>query len=278
MTALDKTKTKTQSTTAFAISMNIQKHNSSAWDKAVENGSEWSRPVSARKIAAAHRGDWNVILTPKTNVPREWFGDIKGKNILCLASGGGQQAPILAAAGANVTCFDNSAKQLAQDKFVADRDSLEIRLEQGDAADLSRFADASFDLIFHPCSNCFFPKLAPVWQECFRVLRSGGSLLSGFMNPIFFMIDHQIENKRSNLFLKYPLPFSDLTSLSEENRAALLASGEPVEFGHTLTEQIGGQTKAGFLIADLYEDYWTNEATALNRLTPIFIITKAIKP
>ena len=180
--------------------MNVQKYNSQAWDAAVENGNEWSRPVSAKTIAAARRGKWSVILTPKKKVPREWFGEIKGKNILCLASGGGQQAPVLAAAGARVTSFDNSARQLAQDKFVAGRDGLEIRLEQGDAADLSRFADASFDLIFNPVSNCFFPKLAPVWNECFRTLRSGGTLLSGFMNPVFFMIDHSLENKKSNLF------------------------------------------------------------------------------
>jgi SAM-dependent methyltransferase len=257
--------------------MNIRKHNAEAWDKAVENKSEWSRPVSSKIIAAARRGEWSVVLTPAKKVPREWFGDIKGKNILCLAGGGGQQAPVLAAAGANVTCFDNSAKQLAQDKFVAERDGLKIRLEQGDAADLSRFEDASFDLIFHPCSNCYFPKLEPVWQECFRVLRGGGVLLSGFMNPIFYMIDHQIENKKSNLFLKYALPFSDLKSLSEKERENLIASGEPMEFGHTLTEQIGGQTKAGFLIADFYEDHWSKSASVLNQLTPLLMATKAVK-
>ena len=258
--------------------MNVEKHNSAAWDRAVENKNEWTRPVSARTIAAAKRGKWEVILTPKKKVPREWLGSVKGKNILCLASGGGQQAPILAAAGAIVTSFDNSAKQLAQDKLVAVRDNLKIRLEQGDAADLSRFADAGFDLIFHPCANCFFPKLAPVWRECFRVLRSGGSLLSGFMNPIFFMLDHAAETDENVLLLKYALPFSDLKSLSKAARAKLLAAHEPVEFGHTLAEQIGGQTDAGFLIAGFYEDYWTDAKTALNKLTPIFIVTKAVKP
>ena len=134
--------------------MNIRKHNGAAWDRAVEDRSEWSRPVSSKVIASAKRGEWGIVLTPEEKVPREWFGEIKGKDVLCLASGGGQQAPILAAAGANVTSFDNSAKQLEQDKFVAERDGLEIRLEQGDAADLSRFADSSFDLIFHLNEIC----------------------------------------------------------------------------------------------------------------------------
>ena len=124
--------------------MNIQEHNSTAWDKLADENIEWSIPVSSEEIEKARRGEWEIILTATTAVPREWFGDVRGKDILCLASGGGQQVPILAAAGANVTSFDNSAKQLERDRFVAERENLEIRIEQGDAADLSRFANESF--------------------------------------------------------------------------------------------------------------------------------------
>ena len=164
--------------------MNIHEHNSKAWDKLAEENIEWSVPVCAEEIELARNGEWEIILTPIKPVPRDWFGDVRGKDILCLASGGGQQAAILAAAGANVTSFDASAKQLERDRFVAVRENLEIRTEQGDAADLSRFADESFDLIFHPCSNCFMSELQPIWDECFRVLRRGGVLLSGFNHPV----------------------------------------------------------------------------------------------
>lgn len=116
--------------------MNIQEYNSRAWDKAVDEADEWTLPVSNEIIERARKGDWSIVLTPEKAVPRDWFGEVAGKKILCLASGGGQQAPILAAAGAVVTCFDNSAKQLEQDRLVATREGLEIRLEQGDAAEL----------------------------------------------------------------------------------------------------------------------------------------------
>ena len=159
--------------------MNIREHNSTAWDKLADENIEWSIPVSSGEIEQARRGEWELILTPIKAVPREWFGNVRGKDILGLASGGGQQMPILAAAGANVTSFDNSAKQLEKDRFVAERENLEIRIEQGDAADLSRFADESFDLIFHPCSNCFMAKLQPIWNECYRVLRKGGVIAFG---------------------------------------------------------------------------------------------------
>jgi hypothetical protein len=37
------------------------------------------------------------------------------------------------------------------------------------------------------------------------------------------------------------------------------------------------QTDAGFLIAGFYEDYWNDQATNLNKYTPTFIATLALK-
>jgi hypothetical protein len=92
--------------------MDVVTHNRAAWNQQSRVGSRWCQPVTADEISAARRGIWNVILTPNKSAPPEWFGKVKGKRILCLASGGGQQAPILAAAGATVTSFDNSDEQL----------------------------------------------------------------------------------------------------------------------------------------------------------------------
>jgi 2-polyprenyl-3-methyl-5-hydroxy-6-metoxy-1,4-benzoquinol methylase len=117
--------------------MNVPEYNRTAWNNEARSGSRWSQPVSPEVIARAKSGDWGVILTPNKVVPKEWFGDIHKKHILCLASGGGQQAPTLAAAGAQVVSFDNSDEQLARDRMVAYRDSLEIQTIRGDMADLS---------------------------------------------------------------------------------------------------------------------------------------------
>ena len=259
------------------FNMNIWKHNSDAWDDLAERNIEWSVPVGSEIIEKARNGDWEIILTPNKPVPREWFGDVSGKDVLCLASGGGQQAPILAAAGANVTSFDASAGQLEKDRFVAERDDLKIRIEQGDAADLSRFADAGYDLIFHPCSNCFMAELQPIWNECFRVLRSGGVLLSGFNQPFIYMFDFEAEENEGVLELKNKLPYSDVESLSEEKMREMTEKKEPFEFSHTLDEQIGGQIEAGFLIGGFYEDWWNDESRLLNKYAPTFISTKALK-
>lgn len=102
--------------------MNLLHHNRQAWNLESAAGGIWSTPVDAQTIARARAGSWQVILTPKRAVPREWFGVLRGKRLLCLASGGGQQAPILAAAGAQVLSFDLSDEQLAKDRLVAERE------------------------------------------------------------------------------------------------------------------------------------------------------------
>ncbi|WP_372370980.1 class I SAM-dependent methyltransferase [Candidatus Uabimicrobium sp. HlEnr_7] len=257
--------------------MDIVEHNRKAWNSYSKNGNRWSIPVTSEETQSARNGNWNIILTPNKNVPREWFGDIAGKKILCLASGGGQQAPILAAAGADVTSFDNSEEQLQKDQLVAKRDSLLIKCVRGDMADLSVFENESFDLIFHPVSNVFVENIAPVWKECFRVLKPQGRLLSGFMNPFFFLFDYQEMEKTGEMIVKHSLPYSDIKSLEKERMEELARNQSALEFGHTLEQQIGGQLKAGFVLSSLYEDDWSDEATPLNKYSTTFIATLAVK-
>jgi len=201
-----------------------------------------------------------------------------GLEVLCLASGGGQQAPILAAAGARVTVLDNSPKQLAQDRTVAERHLLALTTIEGDMRDLSVFADGSFDLVFHPVSNCFVPQVRPVWSEAYRVLRQGGVLLAGFNNPVRYIFDEALYEE-GELRVRHPLPYSDLTHLSEAERRALRTErGEPLDFGHTLEDQIGGQLDVGFVLTGFYEDRYAAEAEdRLSDYMATFIATRAVK-
>lgn len=124
------------------------RHNRDAWDAESRRGSSpWCQPVDESVVNEARNGHWEVILTPKRSVPLAWFDGVEGKRVLCLASGGGQQAPILAAAGATVTSYDISKEQLAKDELVAKRDGLDIDLVQGDMTDLSCFGAERFDLV-----------------------------------------------------------------------------------------------------------------------------------
>jgi ubiquinone/menaquinone biosynthesis C-methylase UbiE len=251
--------------------MDILSHNRAAWNSYVTNQNRWTLPVSDEVIENARKGDWKVVLTPTKAVPQEWFPSFSGLRILGLASGGGQQGPILAALGADVTIFDNSENQLAQDHSVSERHGLGIRTLQGDMRDLSVFADASFDLIFNPCSTSFVDDVLPVWKECFRVLRPGGVLMTGFHNPVTLQFEEDTLN------FAYPQPFSDLQSLPKEKLEKLLADGEALIYGHTLTAQIGGQLQAGFMLTAMFEDGWGG-TNVLDPWFPGFIATRAVKP
>ena len=249
--------------------------NKNAWNHNVQSGNPWTLPVTHEQIEAARRGGWEVLLTNCRPVPREWFPDLQGLDVLCLASGGGQQGPIFAAAGANVTVLDLSPAQLAQDRMVAEREGLQLEIVEGSMDDLSMFADASFDLVFHPISNLFCPHVRPVWQEAYRVLRPGGYLLSGFVNPVLFLFDKELE-EQGVYQLKYSLPYADHTSLGEAERIRLYGEDSAIEFSHTLEDQIGGQTDAGFHIIGFYESYVDDEK--IKDYMPTFMATRAIKP
>lgn len=254
--------------------MDVRAYNREMWDRQVEGGNPWTVPVSPEVIDAARQGEWSILLTENKPVPRAWFPqDLNGVDVLCLASGGGQQGPVLAAAGANVTVFDNSPRQLAQDRLVANREGLQLATVEGDMRDLSAFADGSFDLVFHPVSNVFVPEVRPVWREAFRVLRRGGALLAGFMNPAIYLFDYLLAEQ--GIFeVKFKLPF-DATKLSPEERYRLFKDGDPLEFSHSITDQVGGQLEAGFLLTALYEDV-LNEP--LGEYMPCYIATRAVKP
>jgi SAM-dependent methyltransferase len=255
--------------------MDIRSYNREAWNREVEGGeNRWSQPVDSETIAKARQGEFSILLTENIPVPHRWFPPLKGADVLCLASGGGQQGPVLAAAGANVTVFDNSPAQLKQDQLVAQRESLSLRTVEGDAADLSIFADESFDLVFNPVSTVFMPDVPTVWRECARVLRPGGVLMTGFMNPVHYIFD-LYKADEGTLEVANSIPYSDLTSIPQEVLEEHIEKGLPVEFGHSLTDLLGGQLHAGFVITDLYEDYMLD--SPLHTYHPSYMATRSIK-
>ncbi len=248
--------------------MNYQDINAKVVDGWVEAGWEWGKPVSHEVYEKALHGEWDVVLTPVKPVPHEWFGDLKGKKLLGLASGGGQQMPIFAALGAECTVLDYSEKQLENEKLVAEREGYPIRIVRADMTKPLPFEDGEFDLIFHPTSNCYVEEVKPIWRECWRVLKPGGYLISGLSHFMDFIVDR--EEKR----IVNRLPFNPLKN--PDQMRELEEGNEGVQFSHSLEEQIGGQLEAGFHLLNLYED--TNSSGRLFELgIPSYIAVRARK-
>lgn len=259
--------------------MDIQNLNKVAWDQAVNDGDNpYTKVILSQQIAAAKAGDWALYLSDCKAVPQAWFPPLVGLKVLCLASGGGQQAPIFAALGAEVTLLDASAKQLAQDRYVTERDGLSIRIIEGDMADLSALAVNSFDLIFNPPSTLFVPDLKPIWQECYRTLKTGGSLMTGFMNPDEFIFDIDALDNEGALVVKYPLPYVEHETLSPAQLEEHKRHKRMFHFSHTMETQLGGLLATGFIITGFYEDRRPEaDGNPIRHYMPSYYVVKAQK-
>lgn len=249
--------------------------NSKIIDGWVDAGWEWSIPVTHEEYVGALSGDFRIFLTPTRPIPPEWFGSyykdskLTGADILGLASGGAQQMPILAALGAKCTVLDYSEKQLESEKMVADREGYEITIVKADMTKRLPFEDESFDIIVHPVSNCYIEDVQHVWNECYRVLRRGGILLSGVDNGVNFLLD-EVDGR---LVATTKMPFNPLKN--PEQYEKYIKAGDGIQFSHTMEEQLGGQLRAGLTLTDLYED--RDAAGLIPEYFPQYIATKAVK-
>lgn len=212
--------------------------NAKAIDKWVENGWKWGVPITREAFADAKNGKWEVVLTPTRPVPREWFspflkdGRLPGVRLLGLAAGGGQQMPVFAALGADCTVLDYSEKQIENERAVAKRENYHINIVKADMTKRLPFDDGSFDMIFHPVSNCYIEDVSHVWRECHRVLRTGGILISGMDNGFNFIVEDFTVRP---LVITNKLPYNPLKNPEQLQR--LLAEDGSVQFSTPLTNK-----------------------------------------
>lgn len=250
------------------LDLGYTKINSHFFDKWNEEDWEWGRPITHVVYEKALHNDWDVLLTPTKPVPHDWFCDMKDAKILGLASGGGQQMPIFSALGAHCTVLDYSTSQLESERMVADREKYTIEIVQADMTEPLPFEDESFDLIFHPVSNCYVENVLPIWKECYRVLKHGGILLAGLDNGIGYVFNDEGTD------LEFKLPFNPLKDKGLYQKS--IENDWGIQFSHTIEEQVGGQLKAGFILTDIFQD--TDGEGRLHEFgIPTFYATRAIK-
>ena len=219
----------------------VRDHNRRAWDDMVKARQGFTRPARdedfANPLAVVDAVGW-------------LNGDIRGQRVLCLAAGGGRQSALYAAAGGRVTVVDISAAMLELDRQVATERGLEIRTVQASMDSLPMLGDAEFDLVIHPVSTCYLPRIGPVYREVARVLRAGGLYISQHKQPTSLQADIVSGARGYELVEPYyrsgPLP---PVHGSRHREAGTL------EYLHRWEELIGFMCRSGFVIEDLIEPF-----------------------
>ena len=224
-------------------------HNRRAWNERVIDGLPHTGP--------AREKDFEAGLAALA--PAGWINaDLKGRNVLCLAAGGGKHSVLFAAQGAKVTVLDLSPHMLELDRKAAVARGLHITTVQGSMDNLRMFEPAVFDLVFHPVSTCYVPDAPSVYREIARVTVSGGLYISQHKQPASLQSDALPAMDgyvlREEYYRKAPLP--DVRGAWQHREAGTM------EFVHTLEDLLGGMCRAGFVIEDLIEPRHGDEKAA----------------
>jgi SAM-dependent methyltransferase len=216
------------------------------------NIDRWHSLAQANALFTRLRLDLTPDSARATYDPENRLGDLHGKDVLCLAGGGGQQSAAFALLGANVTVFDLSEDQLERDRQAAAHYKLSFTTVQGDMRDLSHFDAASFDVVWQPYSLNCVPDARQVFREVARVLRPGGLYHFNCANPFVCGLVETDWNGEG-----YPLsrPYIDGAKLTYADAPWVHAASEPiappVEYRHSLSTLVIGLIEHGFVLRHL---------------------------
>ena len=227
---------------------NVARHNRERWEALVRAGVRYSVPIlDLNAESARHLVD-----------PEGMMGACRGKDVLCLAGGGGQQSVAYALLGARVTVFDLVDLQLQRDRETAEHYGVELEVVQGDMRDLSALEVRSFDIVHHAHSINFIPNPEVVFHEVSRVIRPGGLYRLTFTNP-FIHGTWETDWDGSG----YPVSREyadgevvgvDLNWYIDDDDGGQVEVEGPTEFRHTLSTLVNELTSRGFVILGLWED------------------------
>jgi SAM-dependent methyltransferase len=207
--------------------------NRAGWRELSLRRGPFERPYGAEEFARAHE-----YLVPAGWLPWDSF-----RTVLCLAAGGGQQGPLFASLGYEVTVVDLSPEQLDQDRTVAERYALRMEIIEADMQDLSALSGRSFDLVYQPAASLYVPDIRQSYQQVATVCEPGGLYFSEHLNPVQMQLaeDERWDGDAYRVGLRpgtgpHPWPPGEL------------AEATCWHYIHSLSDLLGGLCDAGFVI------------------------------
>ena len=228
------------------------KYNIERWKALTDANALYTRPALNLDPASARE-----VVDPEGRL-----GVVEGKDVLCLAGGGGRQSAAFALLGARVTVLDLSAEQLRRDEQAAAHYGLDIRIRQGDMRDLSCFEEAAFDVVDHAYSLGFVPDARAVFRQVARVTRPGGLYHFHCANPFFVGLSERDWNGEGYT-LKHT--YVDGAQVTYEDQDWVYDRSKPGaqippprEYRHTLSTLFSGLVGQGFVVLHIsdYSDFY----------------------
>ena len=194
--------------------------------------------------------------------------DLEGKEVLCLAGGGGQQSVEFSLLGAKVTVFDLTPEQLELDQLAAEHYGHEIMTIQGDMRDLSGLPSNRFDRVYQPISSLFVPDMREVYRGVAKVLKPDGLYYSSYTYPRLYMAEKKgWDGEAYVVRLSQPHVSGRILERESDDLMNFDEGTFFGEFNHLLSDIINGQIAEGLRIVGVWENPRPHEYE-YSKLTP----------
>jgi SAM-dependent methyltransferase len=220
------------------------------WDRMVKEGCGFTRPclnLDRNIICHYIAGRLDSVPAPLLEMyPAGVLADVAGKDVLCLASGGGQQSAVFGLLGARVTVADIVEGQLEGDRLAAGHYGYEVTTLCADMRDLSCLGDETFDLVYQAPSMSYVPDVREVYTEVARVLRDGGRYRVCFTNPVAEFVDW---NSWDGEGYRITMPYRERVQGPDEG-----GGNDSIQFRHSMTDIFNGLLVTGLSIQEVHDD------------------------
>ena len=217
--------------------------NQRLWEEEVKKGCGYTIPWLELDVSLLRQyadGKVEFLPEPMTCIfPASLLANIDEQNVLCLASGGGQQSAVFSLLGARVTVVDLAEGQLEGDRKAAGHYGYDVTTFHADMRDLSCLDDSSFDLVFQANSMAYVPEVRQVYSEVARVLRRHGTYRVVNGNPATFSAKWDGE--------KYGISTPYRERIEQRDDGG-------IEFRHYMEDIFNGLLDSGLSIQRVYEE------------------------
>lgn len=226
-----------------------------------ETRARWNALAEANVMHALPFLDYTVEKAETYAYRHQIITEVKGKNVLCLASGGGQDSAAFGLLGANVTVLDISDLMLERDREASFHHGYKVKTIQGDMRDLSALNDNSFDIVWQSYSLNYSPVVAPVFDGVQRILRPHGIYRLAIHNPFGFAISSNWSGLGYPLTGRY-IDGEEVTYYQpiwkiEQADGTIVSLPTPKLFRHNLSTVLNNLAQRGFSLLHIEE--WMRE-------------------